>query len=175
MHFVFKAVKISLSIHVSVVAPELAFPHNNSLAASRWQQQQQQQHPSFLKQNLCLMFRLISDHPILPILLLLNVVTVYLLRYYPKITAVLSSIYCFWTVYQDPIIEKVSQIYELAVSDSLNTQFFTSQLVVNDLPVRARCVTAVQSTVVLMREEDGQASPPTHTALCLSLCPPSLA
>ena len=58
---------------------------------------------------------------------------------------------------------------------NLNTQFFTSQLVVNDLPVRAQFVTAVQSTVVLMREEDGQTSPPTHTALCLSLCPPSLA
>lgn len=53
--------------------------------------------------------------------------------------------------------------------------FFSSQLVVNDQPVRARCVTAVQGTVVLMREEDGQATPTTHTALCLSLCPPSLA
>lgn len=53
--------------------------------------------------------------------------------------------------------------------------FFTSQLGVNDLPVRVCCVTAEQGTVVLMREEDGQASLTTHTAFCLSLCPPSLA
>lgn len=38
--------------------------------------------------------------------------------------------------------------------------------------LRARCVTAEQGTVVLMREEDGQASLTTHTAFCLSLWPP---
>lgn len=52
---------------------------------------------------------------------------------------------------------------------------FISQPVVNDLPERTRCVTAEQGTVVLMRKEDGQTSLTTHTALCLSLCPPSLA
>lgn len=77
------------------------------------------------------------------------------------------------TVRPQSEITKISLFYTLKLCRCLNGWiFFTSQPAVNDFPERTRCVTAEQGTVVLMRKEDGQTSLTTHTALCLSLCPP---
>jgi len=70
------------------------------------------------------------------------------------------------TLYE--ILQSVKTFYTFTISASI----FISQLTVNGMAVRACCVTAAQGAEVLMRGEDGQASPSTHTALCLSVCPP---
>lgn len=92
---------------------------------------------------------------------------------------------CDWVFFTHPIQEKKKEDNNTQMKNVFDREcsffycqdeyFFTSQPVVNDLPVRAHCVTVEEGTVVLMREEDGQASLTTHTALCLLSGPPSLA